>query len=348
MSPGARKLALTIHLASSVGWVGAVVVYIALGVAAVSTSDAQTVRAAWTAMELMGWWVIVPLAVGALLTGLLMSLGTQWGLFRHYWTPISLVLTLVCSLVLIEHMPSVSATARVLREAQDGDVRAMGGDLFHPSVGLLVLAAVMVLNVYKPAGLTPYGWRKQQERRASLRPVPVRQPDAPRMPEPLARPRGFQRLNNALSAAGSFALYFVEMVFAMMVGMMVFVPIRFGLVTLGYAALLDASSVTFEAWMGTFMVAPMLAWMRIRGCNWREAVEMGAGMLLPTAAILFLRDGGLAEAMPWLAGLDRPAMLLGMVLVMLFRRKRYNSGYTLFRSFVVGTSAGRSRDLMNA
>ena len=131
-------------------------------------------------MELTGWWVIVPVAVGALLTGLLMSLGTPWGLFRHYWTSISLVLTAVSTVVLIEHMPSVSAAARALRAAPDGDVRPMGGDLFHPSVGLLVLAAVMVLNVYKPTGLTPYGWRKQREARASLRRLEVSQPTAPK------------------------------------------------------------------------------------------------------------------------------------------------------------------------
>ena len=91
LSPALRKLALTVHLTSSVGWIGAVIAYLALGVAAETSSDTQTVRAAWTAMELTGWWVIVPLAVAALLTGLVMSLGTQWGLFRHYWVLISLV-----------------------------------------------------------------------------------------------------------------------------------------------------------------------------------------------------------------------------------------------------------------
>ena len=62
LSPAVRKLALTVHLTSSVGWIGAVLAYLALGVAAVTRSDPQTVRAAWTAMDLTGWWVIVPLA----------------------------------------------------------------------------------------------------------------------------------------------------------------------------------------------------------------------------------------------------------------------------------------------
>ena len=84
MTPGLRKFALTAHLTSSVGFIGAVVAYLTLGVAAVTSQDAQTVRAAWIAMELTGWFVIVPLALAALLTGLVMSLGTPWGLFQHY------------------------------------------------------------------------------------------------------------------------------------------------------------------------------------------------------------------------------------------------------------------------
>jgi hypothetical protein len=165
MTPAIRKLALTIHLTSSVGWIGAVIAYLALGVSAVSSQDAQTVRAAWIAMELVGWFVIVPLALAALLTGLVMSLGTPWGLFRHYWVLISLVLTVLSTAILLLHMPTVSAQANVAREADGANLGGLGGDLFHAGVGLLVLLVILALNVFKPQGLTPYGWRKQQEQR---------------------------------------------------------------------------------------------------------------------------------------------------------------------------------------
>ena len=181
MPPGVRQLALVVHLTSSVGWIGAVVAYLALGVAAATGRDAETVRAAWTAMEVTGWWAIVPLAVAALLTGLAMALGTPWGLFRYYWVLVSLALTVLCTVVLVLHMPSVSATAAVLRQMDMSSMGggaahgAMGGDLFHSGVGLVV----MVLNVYKPRGVTPYGWRKQQEEREERRrrtaPEPARQ-----------------------------------------------------------------------------------------------------------------------------------------------------------------------------
>ncbi len=99
MTPGLRKFVLTEHLTFSVGWIGAVVAYLALGVSAVTSQDAQTVRAAWIAMELTGWFAIVPLALAALLTGLVMSLGTPWGLFRHFWVLISLLLTILATVV---------------------------------------------------------------------------------------------------------------------------------------------------------------------------------------------------------------------------------------------------------
>jgi len=168
LSPGLRKLALTLHLTSSVGWIGAVVAYLALGIAAVSSQEAQTVRAAWIGMELTGWSVIVPLALAALITGVALSLGTPWGLFRHYWVVISLLLTIFSTVILLLHMPTVSAMAVMAREPGNIHRGGLGADLFHAGGGLLVLLAVMALNVYKPRGLTPYGWRKQHEQRTAL------------------------------------------------------------------------------------------------------------------------------------------------------------------------------------
>ena len=163
MPPGLRKFALIAHLTVSVGWIGAVVAYLALGVSTVTSQDAQTVRAAWIAMELTGWYAIVPLALAALLTGLVMALGTRWGLFQHYWVFFSLLLTILATVVLLVHMPTVSSLADVAREADGANLDRLGGDLLHPGLGLVVLLVITVLNVYKPQGLTRYGWRKQHE-----------------------------------------------------------------------------------------------------------------------------------------------------------------------------------------
>jgi uncharacterized membrane protein len=169
MTSGLRKFSLTVHLTFSVGWVGAVMAYLALVVAAMTSQNAQTLRAAWIAMALIGWYILVPLALASLLTGLVMSLGSPWGLFRHYWVLFSFVLTLLATAVLLEHMQTVSFFAGLAAETNRADVGqlrdGLWGELFHAGVGLLVLLVIQVLNVYKPRGLTPYGWRKQHERR---------------------------------------------------------------------------------------------------------------------------------------------------------------------------------------
>jgi hypothetical protein len=174
MPPGLRKFSLAVHLSFSVGWIGAVVAYLALGVAAANAQDAQTVRAAWIAMELTGWFAIVPLALASLLTGLVMALGTTWGLFRHYWVLISFVLTIFATVVLLFHMPDVSLMAAVAREAEGESLNGVSrhlyarlgdSDLLHPGLGLVVLLVIQVLNVYKPRGMTRYGQRKQREQR---------------------------------------------------------------------------------------------------------------------------------------------------------------------------------------
>ena len=84
---------LAAHIICSVGWLGAAAAYLALGVAAEVSMQPQVIRAAWIAMELSGWFVIIPLACLAYLTRLVLSLGTPWGLFKHYWVVIALVLT---------------------------------------------------------------------------------------------------------------------------------------------------------------------------------------------------------------------------------------------------------------
>ncbi len=169
MSPAVRKFVLAAHLSVSVGWIGALLAYLGLGVAASSSGDTQTIRAAWIAMEIIGWYVIVPLAVASLITGIGIALGTRWGLLRHYWVIFSLALTSFSVAVLVFHMPAVSSKADVARDADQGHLESLGGDLAHPSIGLVVLIGILVLNLYKPRGLTRYGRRKLDEQRYSTR-----------------------------------------------------------------------------------------------------------------------------------------------------------------------------------
>jgi hypothetical protein len=171
MTPRLRKLALTAHLAFSVGWLGAVAAFLALAVVGLTSRDAQTVRGAYLVMEPAAWFVLVPLAFASLLTGIVQSLGTTWGLFRHYWVLFKLLITVFATIVLLIYMETFSVMAGVAADpsADLGVVRNASPRL-HAALALLVLLVAMVLGVYKPRGMTRYGWRKQHEQRTESQP----------------------------------------------------------------------------------------------------------------------------------------------------------------------------------
>ena len=170
MTPGLRKFALVVHVTSSVGWLGAVVAFLALAVAGLTSREGQTVRAAYLAMKLTTWYVIVPLNVAALLTGLVSSLGTPWGLFRHYWVLAKLLLTVLATIVLLLHTRPIDYMAGVAAQTtlSNADFRGLRVQLVADAgAALIVLLIATGLAVYKPRGLTRYGRRKLQEQRTA-------------------------------------------------------------------------------------------------------------------------------------------------------------------------------------
>ena len=162
MRPSRRKLALTAHVTTSVGWLGAVAAYLVPAIVGLTSENAETVRSCHLVMGLMGWFIIVPLALAALATGLIQSLGTEWGLFRNYWIIAKLGLCLVGVAVLLGHMRTVSGVAGMTTEAL---ATASPGHLktqlvVHAAGGLVVLLIATALSIYKPWGKTAYGRRK--------------------------------------------------------------------------------------------------------------------------------------------------------------------------------------------
>lgn len=190
LGPATRKLALTVHLAVSVGWIGAVVAFLALVVPAMATPDARALRAAWAAMDWIVRFAIVPLALASFVTGVVMALGTRWGLFRHYWVAISLALTIGAIAVLLGNMQAVRFHAAIAAQGEQADVgrlrAGLPSELLHSGVGLLWLLGIQVLNVYKPPGLTAYGRRRQETESPSSRAEERASP--PRPGKPLAKP----------------------------------------------------------------------------------------------------------------------------------------------------------------
>jgi uncharacterized membrane protein len=168
MSPRVRKVALTAHVASSVGWLGAVAAFLTLGIVGLTSEDAQTTRGAYLVMEAAAWFVLVPLAFASLLTGLVQALGTTWGLFRHYWVVFKLLINLIATIVLLVYMETFRVMADVAADrSTDLDTVRNASPVLHAALALLLLLVATTLAIYKPRGLTPYGRRKQPEQRGS-------------------------------------------------------------------------------------------------------------------------------------------------------------------------------------
>ena len=168
MTPDLRKFGLTAHVTASVGWLGAVAAFLAVALAGLNSKDPQIVRAAYLSMELTGWLVIVPLSFASLLTGLVQSLGTTWGLFRHYWVLAKLLINLLATVILLVHMQPISHVAGVARRMTlaTTDLRAVRIQLVvDAAAAVFVLLVAATLSVYKPRGVTPYGRRKEREQR---------------------------------------------------------------------------------------------------------------------------------------------------------------------------------------
>ena len=75
--------------------------------------DAQMVRAVYLAMKLTTWFVIVPLAFVSLVSGIMSSLGTCWGLLGHYWVLLKLLITIRATIVLLIHTRPIDRLASI-------------------------------------------------------------------------------------------------------------------------------------------------------------------------------------------------------------------------------------------
>jgi hypothetical protein len=150
MTPGPRKFALTAHVTSSVGWLGAVAGSLALAVAGLTSQDAQMVRGAYLTLELIGWYVLVPLDLASLLTGLVQSLGTEWGLFRHYWILVKLLITILSTICLLVHMQPIRYLAGVAAEGSLSSVDQRLQIQMVVAVGAALLALLVRVALGSP------------------------------------------------------------------------------------------------------------------------------------------------------------------------------------------------------
>jgi hypothetical protein len=175
MTAALRRFTLTTHVTSSVGWLGAVLTFIALAAIGLTSGDERVVRGSYLLMAPAAWFVLVPLAHASLLSGLVLALGTAWGLFRHYWVALKLAITAFATAILLVYMGTFREMAGVAADpvAELGLVRNPS-PLVHGVLALVLLLTATVLSIYKPFGMTPYGNGHQAVARAGAsRPAPA-------------------------------------------------------------------------------------------------------------------------------------------------------------------------------
>lgn len=157
-APALRRFTYTTHVTTSVGWVGAALVFFALAAIGLISQDERTVRGAYLVMAPAAWLVLVPLAHASLLSGIALSLGTPWGLFRHYWVILKLMITAFSTVVLLIYMGTFRQMAGVAADPLvELAVVRNPSPLVHAVLALVLLVIATVLGVYKPFGQTSAG-----------------------------------------------------------------------------------------------------------------------------------------------------------------------------------------------
>lgn len=165
VSPPVYRLLLTAHILVSAGWLGVVFAKLLLGLRAVASDAPAVSDPLYTATEAVNV-AFPPAAVATLVTGVLLSLGTRWGVLRYYWvaTKLALCLGVIATGVafvdrLAQRSVSAPSPVRAIGEGTVLDVvSAPATLLISLSVAhVLMLGAATVLSVYKPWGRIPTG-----------------------------------------------------------------------------------------------------------------------------------------------------------------------------------------------
>ncbi|MEV6169061.1 DUF2269 domain-containing protein [Streptomyces sp. NPDC051954] len=167
LSRPARRASVVVHVVASASWLGLTLGLFALAVTAVTTGSAVTVEASVRAMQLFSDWLLLPVAFLTLLSGLLLSLGTPWGLARHRWVYIKFWLTLATiAATTFALRPGLSSTVDAV--VASGSVPDTTDIVMGPIVSLTAYVFMTVISVLKPWGLTRRG---RNVRAAARRPV---------------------------------------------------------------------------------------------------------------------------------------------------------------------------------
>ena len=150
-----RKTVLILHILSVGTWVGVDVIVAVLVLTGWLSGDSSVRGLAYQALGTFVVWPMLVSGLVSLVTGVLLGLGSKYGLVRYWWVAVKLVLNLVlCTLILIALQPGLGDVAQYGRDLAAGTAtdRDMSDLFFPPIVSLSALTFATILSVAKPWG----------------------------------------------------------------------------------------------------------------------------------------------------------------------------------------------------
>lgn len=147
-----RKPLLALHIIATVSVLGADLTLLTLGIASLGGADPQTI---YPAAHLVSAYLVTPLALLALGSGLLLGKLTQWGLFRYWWVTIKLTITVIMTLVVLLILDPRLGTIAATVAAPGGASLPIGQRVLlviAPALASSLLLLNVVLGVFKPGG----------------------------------------------------------------------------------------------------------------------------------------------------------------------------------------------------
>jgi len=150
-----RKTVLILHILSAGIWIGVDVIVAVLVFTGWLSGDPALKGLAYQALGTFVGWPMLVSGLVSLVTGVILGLGSKYGLVRYWWVAVKLVLNVVlCALILIALQPELGDVAQYGRDLAAGT--ATGRDVsdlfFPPIVSLSALTFATVLSVAKPWG----------------------------------------------------------------------------------------------------------------------------------------------------------------------------------------------------
>lgn len=155
LSGRGRKAFLVLHIVSGAMWFGIDLGLGILVITALVTGDPQTAGTAVQAVELFAIWPMFGASLVCLGAGMVLALGSKYGLLRYWWVATKFGITVLMStLIVVSLRPGIDEAASVGERLMAGDITASvpSGLLFPVFVAPTLLLTAYLLSVFKPWG----------------------------------------------------------------------------------------------------------------------------------------------------------------------------------------------------